>query len=152
MRERTFEKTRDEFQISTDRSRIDARAVQAFLQRSYWAAGIPLETVRRSIEHSICFGVYHDDRLVGFARVITDRATFAYLGDVFIDEPLRGLGLSKWLVATILEHPELQGLRRWLLVTRDAHDLYRRFGFTDLEHPANYLAIVNPDLYKVSGT
>lgn len=145
--ERIFERDRGEFQISTDRARIDPRIVQSFLNRSYWAAGIPLDVVKRSIEHSICFGVHHGERLVGFARVITDRATFAYLGDVFIDERQRGQGLSKWLVATILDHPDLQGLRRWLLVTRDAHDLYRRFGFNDVESPQTYLEIIKRPAY-----
>lgn len=138
---------RDGFEISTDPARVDVAAVHAFLTRSYWAGGIPLETVARSIEHSLPFGLYHGPALVGFARVITDRATFGYLGDVFVLEAYRGRGLSKWLMETILAHPDLQGFRRWVLLTRDAHGLYRRYGFTELESPERYLEIRNPDAY-----
>lgn len=145
-----FEAARDGFLISDDPARIDAAAVHAYLSRSYWAERIPLETVKRSIEHSISFGVYDEGRAhtqVGFARVITDRATFAYIGDVYILEGYRGRGLSKFLMERIKAHPELQGLRRWMLVTRDAHGLYRQFGFGPLDHPASVMLIRDPDVY-----
>jgi len=124
-----------EYLISTDKSRLDLAEIHSFLTTSYWAAGIPMEVVKKSIEHSLAFGVYKGDQQVGFARVITDYATFAYLGDVFILEPFRGQGLSKWLMKVIIAHPELQGLRRWVLLTRDAHGLYEKVGFTELGSP-----------------
>jgi len=128
-----------DFSISTNPSDFDIRAIHAALSTSYWAAGIPLETVARSVAHSLCFGVFHDDAQIGFARVITDRATFAYIGDVYILEAYRGRGLGTWLMATITAHPDLQGLRRWSLVTRDAHGLYAQFGFTALNEPGGYM-------------
>lgn len=127
-----MEWTKDDYTISTDKERINVPFVHAFLTQSYWAKGIPEETVSRSIEGSLCFGVYHGNQQVGFARVITDGATFAYLADVFIVETFRGRGLSSWLMEYILSHPGLQGLRRFLLATRDAHGLYQKFGFTPL--------------------
>lgn len=109
---------RCEFVISTDRDRIDVEMVHRFLSKeSYWAAGIPIDLVRRSIEHALCFGVYKDDRQVGFARVVTDYSTFAYIGDVFVLAECRGQGLSKWMMSMIRGHPDLQGLRRWMLAT-----------------------------------
>lgn len=138
---------RGEFEITTDPSRIDLKAVHAFLTTSYWAAGIPLETVERSIRNSLCFGVYHGNRQLGFARVITDRATFAYLGDVFVLPEYRGQGLSKWMMECIVAHPDLQGLRRWSLLTRDAHDLYSQFGFTELKSPQRWMERHNPEIY-----
>ena len=122
---------RGEYAISSDPKRLDLGFVHGFLTTSYWAQNISEEAVRRSVEHSLCFGVYHEQTQVGFARVITDRATFAYLADVFITEQHRGRGLGKWLIETIVTHPELSGLRRWILVTRDAHDLYRKCGFRE---------------------
>ncbi len=119
--------------------------------RSYWAAGIPLAVVKRSIDNALCFGVYHQDGQVGFARVVTDYATFAYLGDVFILESHRGRGVGKRLVKTIMEHPDLQGLRLWLLGTKDAHELYRKYGFKKLTETAlmdRFMVIRNPDVYK----
>ena len=130
---------RGEYTISSDPKRLDLGVVHGFLTTSYWAQGISEELVRRSIEHSLCFGVYHDETQVGFARVITDRATFAYLADVFIIEQHRGHGLGKWLIETIVSHPELSGLRRWILVTRDAHDLYRKCGFMPLRNPERFM-------------
>ena len=138
---------RGEFEITTDPSRIDLKAVHAFLTTSYWAAGIPLETVERSIRNSLCFGVYHGNRQLGFARVITDRATFAYLGDVFVLPEYRGQGLSKWMMECIVAHPDLQGLRRWSLLTRDAHDLYSQFGFTELKSPQRWMERHNAEIY-----
>lgn len=146
-----FETTRDGFLVSDDPARIDAAAVHAYLTRSYWAAGIPLEVVRRSIAHSLCFGVYEvarDHAQVGFARVISDRATFAYLCDVYVLEPYRGRGLSKLLIERAMTHPSLQGLRRWMLITRDAHGLYRQFGFTVAEHPENIMQVRDPEVYR----
>lgn len=139
-----YEARRDSFLISTDKALLDMNAIARFLDDTYWAKSRPRETIARSIEHSICFGVYHERKQIGFARVITDCATFAYLGDVYIDADYRGRSLGKWLVATILAHPDLQGLRRWLLVTRDAHELYREFGWTELASPARWMEIFNP--------
>ena len=139
----TPEWRRDGFTISTDRSRLDRKALHEFLTTSYWAKGIPRETVDRSIEGALCFGLYEDGRQVGFARVITDKATFAYLADVFVLESHRGRGLAAWLMETILAHPDLQGLRRWMLLTRDAHPLYRKVGFTDLANPARVMEKVD---------
>ncbi|MEK9162943.1 MAG: GNAT family N-acetyltransferase, partial [Chloroflexota bacterium] len=128
-----LEQRKDNFLISTDPSKIDLDAVHAYLVRSYWAEGIPREVVERSVKWSLCFGVYDDAKQIGFARVITDRATYAYIGDVYILEEYRGKGLSKWLMACIKAHPDLQSLRRWALATRDAHGLYKQFGFTELK-------------------
>ena len=141
---------RGEYTISTERARIDLEFVHRFLSRSYWAKGIPFETVRRSIENSLCFGLYEAEKQIGFARVVSDSATFAYLCDVFVIENARGRGLSKWLMETILAHPELQNLRRWLLATKDAHGLYNQFGFTALDAPEVFMQRHAPDVY-VSG-
>jgi GNAT superfamily N-acetyltransferase len=130
---------RDGYLISTDSSMLDLEVVHGFLRRSYWAAGVPENVVRRSIENSLCFGVYRGEEQAGFARVVTDRATFAYLADVFVLEEHRGRGIGKWLVEVILSHPDLQGLRRWMLATRDAHDLYRRYAFTELARPGIFM-------------
>jgi GNAT superfamily N-acetyltransferase len=140
--------TQGEFEISTDPARIDLRAVHEFLTNSYWARGIPLETVQRSIENSLCFGIYQGNRQIGFARVVTDRATFAYLADVFVLPDYRGRGLSRWLMECIIAHPDLQGLRRWMLATQDAHGLYRQFGFSPLKAPERWMEIHRPDVYK----
>jgi GNAT superfamily N-acetyltransferase len=137
-----------EFEISTDLARIDLGTVHEFLTNSYWARGIPLETVQRSIENSLCFGIYHGDRQIGFARVITDRATFAYLADVFVLPDYRGRGLSKWLMECIIAHPDLQGLRRWMLATQDAHGLYAQYGFSPLKAPERWMEIHRADVYK----
>ena len=139
---------KDEFTISTDKAKISLEYLHQYLCfQSYWAKGIPFDTVKKSIAGSLCFGIYKEHQMVGFARMITDGATFAYLADVFVDENYRGLGLSKWLMEAILAHPDLQGLRRLMLATRDAHGLYRQFNFTDLTHPENFMQIHNPDPY-----
>ncbi|MEC9356337.1 MAG: GNAT family N-acetyltransferase [Pseudomonadota bacterium] len=117
-------------------------------EQSYWAAGVPMETLRRALEHSIGFAGFIGTRQVAFARVTTDRATFAYLADVFVDEDYRGLGYSKILMEAVLAHPDLQGLRRFVLATRDAHDLYRRYGFTPLKSPDLFMEIHRPDIYR----
>lgn len=142
----------DGFTISDDPARIDARAAHAYLARSYWAEHIPFEMVERSIRHSMPFGVYEPrGAMVGFARVITDRATFAYIGDVYILEGHRGRGLSKALMRCMLSHPELQGLRRWMLMTRDAHGLYRQFGFENPAKPQNVMEIRRAGVYLSLG-
>lgn len=130
---------RGEHIISTDQRRLDVPLIHAFLTGSYWAAGVPLEVVERSLEHSLAFGLYRGAEQIGFARVVTDRATFAYLADVFVLEQHRGKGLGDWLVATVEEHPELQGLRRWMLATADAHPLYARHGFAPLREPSRFM-------------
>jgi GNAT superfamily N-acetyltransferase len=137
-----------EFEITTDPGRIDVAAVHRFLTSSYWAKNIPEETVRRSIAHSLCFGIYRGRQQLGFARLITDYATFAYLADVFVLEEFRGRGLAVWLMQCIVEHPELQGLRRWSLVTRDAHGLYRKFGFHELAAPERWMELHDPGIYS----
>lgn len=142
----------NEYVISTDKERLDLAMIHDFLaNQSYWAKGIPFEVMKKSIENALCFGVYHQDKQVGFARVVTDYATIAYVGDLFIIEPYRGRGLGKRLVKTIIDHPELEGLRLWLLGTRDAHDLYRKYGFKKVaETPAadRFMALLNPDVYQ----
>jgi GNAT superfamily N-acetyltransferase len=145
-----YECHRGEFLLSTDRSRLDLKKIHGFLTRCYWANGIPKETVARSIEHSLCFGMYNTETEVGFARVISDYATFAYLGDVFVLEPYRGQGLGKWMLQCIMAHPCLQGLRRWTLLTRDAHALYAQFGFTPVKAPERYMEIHNPRVYSAT--
>jgi GNAT superfamily N-acetyltransferase len=126
---------RDGYTVSTEKDRLDRGVIHEFLRNSYWAKGIPRELVDRSIENSLCFGLYDGERLVGFARVISDYATFAYLSDVFVLESHRGKGLGTWFMETLLAHPDLQNLRRWMLATADAHGLYRKVGFSGLSRP-----------------
>lgn len=132
------------FEISTDRARLDVALVHEFLRTSYWAEGRGRSVVERSIEHSLCFGVYQGGRQVAFARVVSDRAVFAYLMDVFVVPEFRGRGISKALMRAVLDHPDLQNLRLFLLATRDAHGLYERFGFRSLAEPERMMAIRNP--------
>lgn len=139
---------KDDYRISTDKNELNVDYVHHFLSHSYWAENIPLAVVRRSIEGSLCFGVFYREEQIGFARVISDEATFAYLADVFIDERFRGRGLSKWLLEVILAYPGLQGLRRFLLATRDAHGLYQQFGFGQLTSVDRWMQIHQPDVYK----
>jgi GNAT superfamily N-acetyltransferase len=146
--EQSSEIRRGGFVISTDKQRLDIELVHGFLTQSYWAKGIPREVVARSIENSFCFGVYGDGQQVGFARVITDHATYAYIADVFVLDSHRGRGLGKWLMECITEHPRLQGLRRWTLATRDAHGLYAQFGFTALKRPENFMELHHPEVYQ----
>lgn len=136
------------YSISTDSSRFDLDLIHDFLTKCYWAEGIPRDVVQRSIENALCFGVFEDDRQVGFARVISDYTTYAYVGDVFILESHRGRGLSKQLMRAIMNHPRLQNLRRWSLVTQDAHGLYQQFGFTQLAKPESYMEIRNAGVYS----
>lgn len=131
---------RGEYTISTDRARLDVAAIHEYLStESYWAQGRDFETVRRAVENSLPFGLYKGARQIGFARVVTDYATFAWLADVYVLDEFRGEGLGKWLVEVVLSHPDLQRLRRWILGTRDAHELYRRFGFVEVERPEFYM-------------
>jgi len=161
------ESRRGEFLISTDPRRLDLDAIQQFLANSYWAKGIPREVVARSIEHSLCFGIYDEGRAqlpppasvarcgapqVGFARVISDFATFAYLGDVFVLDRYRGRGLGTWMMESIVDHPRLEGLRRWILVTRDAHGLYSKFGFRPVKAPESYMERHRIDAYQIGET
>jgi GNAT superfamily N-acetyltransferase len=139
---------RGDYLLSTERSRLQLDTLHAFLSTSYWSPGIPREVIERAVQHSLPFGLYHGPEQVGFARVITDFATFAYLADVFILEPHRGKGLSKWMMDCITSHPQLQGLRRWMLATRDAHGLYRQVGFTPLSAPERFMEKWDPDVYK----
>jgi GNAT superfamily N-acetyltransferase len=140
-----------DFLISTDLARLDLDVIHGFLTNCYWAKGIPREVVARSIQHSLCFGVYDGSGAqVGFARVISDFATIAYIGDVFVLESHRGRGLSKALMQCITDHPALQNLRRWILLTRDAHGLYSQFGFTSLKAPDRYMELHRPGAYEKS--
>lgn len=128
------------FEISTDKSRLDIAMIHAYLSKeSYWAKNIPLHLVQKSIEGAVCFAVYHHTRQVGFARMVSDCATFGYLADVFIIEEYRGKGLSKWLMEEIIHYPAFQPVRRWMLATKDAHGLYKQFGFTELDKPERIL-------------
>jgi GNAT superfamily N-acetyltransferase len=143
--------SKEGYSISTDKELLDMAVIHQYLSlESYWAKNIPLEVVKRSVEHSLCFGVYHHSTQIGFARVVTDKATFAYLADVFVLPQHRGKGLSKWLVATIHAHPDLKGLRRWILATKDAHGLYAQFGWKPLpeEMVPRFMQLHNPDVYS----
>jgi len=146
--DRVIEKRRAEFLLSTDSQRLDVDLIHGFLTECYWAKGISREVVARSIQNSLCFGVYAHGKQVGFARVISDFATYAYIGDVFVLESFRGRGLGKWIMECIMKHPCLQGLRRWSLVTRDAHELYGKFGFARLRWPEAYMESYHPDVYE----
>ncbi|MCA1554876.1 MAG: GNAT family N-acetyltransferase [Chloroflexi bacterium] len=141
----------ENYLISTDPAKQDVDAIHDFLKTAYWCAGIPREVVALSIQHSLPFGVFDGDQQIGLARIITDFATFAYLSDVYILDAYRGRGLSKWLMSCIMSHPNLQGLRRWSLATRDAHGLYRQFGFTALSAPERWMEIASSEIYKKDG-
>lgn len=144
-----IEHHRGEYVVSTDPARLDLDVIHEFLTNCYWAKGIPRDVVARSIEHSLCFGIYDGTGAqVGFARVVSDFATVAYLGDVFVLESHRGRGLSKWVMECIVQHPALQGLRRWILLTRDAHGLYSQFGFTPVKSPERYMELHNASVYE----
>ena len=133
------------YQLSTDKALLDIDVIYNYLDKeSYWAKGIPLEKLKVAIENSLCFGIYYQNKQVGFARVITDKAVFAYLCDVFVLADHRGIGLSKWLLQTVKNHPDLQKLRRWSLATADAHGLYNQFGFTPLSKTDNWMEIFTP--------
>jgi GNAT superfamily N-acetyltransferase len=141
---------RGDYTITMDADRMDLEAIHAFLTESYWSPGIPIATLERAMANSLCFGLFHGQHQVGLARVITDKATFAYLADVYVLEAHRGLGLSKWLLQVIQAHPDLQGLRRFMLATSDAHGLYRQFGFDSLANPSRIMEIARPDAYRAN--
>lgn len=136
-----------DYLVTTDPARVDLDVVHGFLVESYWAKGIPRETVQRAIEHSIPFSLLVGERMIGFARVVSDRATVAYLGDVFVLPEHRGQGLSVWLMECVMAHPELQGLRRWILLTRDAHKLYEKCGWKAIAAPDRWMERWDPDVY-----
>ena len=138
---------RGEYTIATDLKRLDLKAIHAFLTRSYWSPGVPIAIIERAVANSLCFGLFHGQDQVGLARVITDKATFAYLADVYVLEAHRGQGLSKWLLEVVQGHADLQGLRRFMLATRDAHGLYSQFGFANLANPSRLMEILNADAY-----
>jgi GNAT superfamily N-acetyltransferase len=144
---------RDNFTVTTDQTCFDLDAIHGYLNTSYWAAGIPLETLERAIRNSLCFGLFVAGsnavaEQIGFARVITDRATYGYLADVYVLDAYRGRGLATWLIECIRGHPDLQGLRRFGLATRDAHGLYRKFGFAELSDPTKHMEIFRPRIYE----
>ncbi|MBI3546471.1 MAG: GNAT family N-acetyltransferase [Gammaproteobacteria bacterium] len=143
-----MELIRNEFRLSTNPAELDLDVIHGFLRTAYWSENISRALLAKAIQNSLCFGVYEERRQIGFARVISDYASFAYLADVFILEAFRGRGLAAWLVENILRHPDLQGLRRWSLATRNAHELYAKFGFTPLKHPEIFMEIHRPDIYK----
>ena len=139
-----IETHRDSFTISTDPARLDIDAICDFLTRAYWAKGRPRERTERALTNSLVFGLYDGNRQIGLARIVSDYAVVAYLCDVFIHEDYRAHGLGKWLIETVMNHPDLQGLRRWTLATRDAHELYRQFGWNDMQSPENWMEILRP--------
>lgn len=138
--------TKGDYLISSDKSLLDIKVIQKYLSNSYWAKNRLLKTTKKSIENSVCFGLYHINTQVGFARVITDKATFAYLADVFILEDHRGKGLSKWMMKVVFEYGEFKNLRRWFLATKDAHKLYEKFGFHSLKEPEKLMEMFRKDL------
>ena len=141
--------TREEFSISTDPKQLDITVIHKYLSTdSYWAQGRTVDTVKRSIENSLNFGLYKGEQQIGFARIVTDYATFAWLADVFVLDAYRGKGLGKWLVEVILSHPELQRFRRWVLATKDAHELYRQFGFIELKRPERWMERPDPQMQE----
>jgi ribosomal protein S18 acetylase RimI-like enzyme len=143
----SVEDRRGEYWLSTDVTRMNVDMVHGYLTRVYWSKGIPREIVERSMQNSLCFGLFCGTEQVGFARVITDYATFAYVADVFVLEQYRRRGLATWLMEFVMKHPGLQGLRRWALATRDAHGLYKKVGFK-LLNPDRWMEIIMPDIYK----
>ncbi|MEP6677647.1 MAG: GNAT family N-acetyltransferase [Ferruginibacter sp.] len=144
-----YQEIKNDFIISSDKSKLNVDVIHNYLSKeSYWAKNIPLTTVQKSIEHSFCFGLYEKEKQIGFARLVTDHATFAYLADVFILASFRGKGLSKWMMEFIIKNPELQNLRRWMLATKDAHGLYAQFGFVPCDKPERLMQLLNPDVYN----
>lgn len=138
----------EQFTVSCDPARQDLDVIHGFLVQAYWSRDIPRETVARALEGALCFSLLHHETQVGFARVISDRATIAYLGDVFVLPEYQGRGLGKWLMACVMDHPELQGLRRWILATEDAHALYEKYGFTKLKNPSVFMERHDPQVYE----
>jgi len=144
------EYTQGQYWITTDTQKLDLNAIHAYLSQSFWAEGIPKETMAKAITNSLCFGLFDGADQVGLARVVTDRATFAYLCDVYVLETHRGRGLGKWLIEVVMAHPDLQGLRRFQLVTRDAHGLYSRHGFATPLNPERHMEIFKHGMYLAS--
>jgi GNAT superfamily N-acetyltransferase len=136
------------YEISTDKSRLDIGLIHEFLSSSYWAKGVPRSVIEKSVKNSLCFGAYCSGQQVGFGRAVTDLATFAYIADVFVLPEHRGRGIARSLIKAMLDHPELQGLRRFILATKDAHDLYAQCGFQPLSQPERYMTIHHPDVYQ----
>jgi GNAT superfamily N-acetyltransferase len=143
-----MEWSRGHFTVSCDPAKLDHAVIAQFLRSSYWAQDVPLRTVEKSLENSLCFALLDGKRQIGFSRVISDYATIAYLGDVFVLDEFRGAGLAKWMMACIVSHPDLQGLRRWILSTRDAHGLYAQFGFAPLKNPQMFMERHDPDVCR----
>ncbi len=143
-----WECRRGEYTVTADPARLDMDVVYGYLSRAYWCEDIPRPTLERAIANSLCFGLFEGDRQIGFVRVVTDRTTFAYLCDIFVLESKRGKGLGTWMMQCVVQHPELQGLRRWHLTTRDAHALYRKVAFVPLSKPERHMEIFTPDMYK----
>lgn len=139
---------KDNYSISTDKTKLDIKIIHQFLSNSYWSKGITEVVIKKSIKNCLTFGLYKNDKQIGFAKMITDRATFAYLADVFVIEEHQGKGLGKWFIQCMLSHPDLQGLRRIMLATKDAHALYEQFGFKSLATPDRYMEIWNPNVYQ----
>lgn len=139
---------RDHLLVTTDPARMDVDAIHAFLARAYWSTGIPRATVESAVRHSLCFGLFDSTAQVGLARLVTDHATFAYLCDVYVLESHRGRGLGQWLIECVMAHPSMSGLRRIMLVTNDAHELYRRFGFVEATDPQKLMEIRRPNIYQ----
>lgn len=137
-----------EFTVTDRREDLDIETIHNFLRESYWAKGITRLIVEKSLNNSLCFGLYHNSKQVGFGRAVSDYATFAYLADVFVVPTYRGRGIGKWLVSCVLAHPELQGLRRWMLATLDAHRLYEQNGFIALRKPEWFMEINDPNIYQ----
>jgi GNAT superfamily N-acetyltransferase len=141
--------TNNAYTISTDKSEMDINAIHEYLSNhAYWCLNIPLDTLKKAMDNSLNFGIFYHSSQVGFARVISDNATIAYLGDVYILPEHRGMGLSKWMMETIMNYPGLQGLRRWILLTRDAHELYKKFGWNEIANPGSWMEKHDPDVYK----
>jgi GNAT superfamily N-acetyltransferase len=136
-----------DFVITTDKTRLQPEAIHAFLSDAYWAKGISLQQVKQAIANSICFGLLHQDKQIGFARVITDQVSLGYLCDVYVEQAYRGQGLGKWMVETVFSNQEFKNFRRWLLATRDAHSLYTQAGFSVLSKPENLMELFDPDAY-----
>jgi GNAT superfamily N-acetyltransferase len=148
MSKELFEEKNDNYLISTDKDKLDVELIYNYLTNdSYWAKGISFDTVKKSIDNAVCFGLYENDKQIGFTRVVTDMATFGYIGDVFVLEQHRGKGLSKWMMECVLKHPQLQGFRRWILLTRDAQGLYKQFGFVQFHAPERCMELWDPEVY-----